>query len=237
MSQVVKNNRGFLQLLAVYPAHHRKRKQNYKSRSIICRSRRLRQIVDLRDTDKSRYFAITLFNNCFIIRTPSLFFLMNILGKRSDLPFTRKSDLKKEKSTVSFTHEQNIICSQTLLDGIAHEQTIICRQLFAGHVVGSRPMKREKNLLRMIISLILPLSLRGVTTSLTMIFYLQSRRAIECKDQLLINKAILEEATSKNKNLSTAWIDYKKAFDGVPHSWVKKCHEIYRICPTTIKFV
>ena len=67
---------------------------------------------------------------------------MNILGKRSDLPFSRKSDRKKEKSTVSFTHVQNIICSQTQLDGIAHEQTIICRQLFAGHVVGSRPMKR-----------------------------------------------------------------------------------------------
>ena len=77
---------------------------------------------------------------------------MNILGKRSDLPFSRKSDRKKEKSTVSFTHVQNIICSQTQLDGIAHEQTIIFRQLFAGHVMGSRPMKRKKNLLRMVIS-------------------------------------------------------------------------------------
>jgi len=46
---------------------------------------------------------------------------------------------------VSFTHEQNIICSQTQLDDIAHEQTIICRQLFAGHVVGFRLMKRKKN--------------------------------------------------------------------------------------------
>ena len=79
---------------------------------------------------------------------------MNILGKQSDLPFSRKSDRKKEKSTVSFTHVQNIICSQTQLDGIAHEQTIICRQLFAGHVVGSRPMKRKKNLLRMMIIII-----------------------------------------------------------------------------------
>ena len=35
---------------------------------------RLRQIIDLRDTDKSLYFAITQFNNCFIIRSPSLFF-------------------------------------------------------------------------------------------------------------------------------------------------------------------
>ena len=41
---------------------------------IICRSRRLRQIIDLRDTDKSGYFAITEFNNCFIIRSLSLFF-------------------------------------------------------------------------------------------------------------------------------------------------------------------
>ena len=79
-------------------------------------------------------------------------FLMNILGKRSDLPFSRKSD-HKEKSTVSFTHVHIITCSQTQLDGIAHEQTIICRQLFAGHVMGSWPMKRKKNLRRMIINL------------------------------------------------------------------------------------
>ena len=51
---------------------------------------------------------------------------------------------------VSFTHEQNIICSQAQLDGIAHEQTIICRQLFAGKVVCSRPVKKKKNLHRMI---------------------------------------------------------------------------------------
>ena len=53
---------------------------------------------------------------------------------------------------VSFTHEQNIIRSQTKLDDIAREQTIICRQLFAGHVVASRPMKKKKQLQRMIIT-------------------------------------------------------------------------------------
>ena len=93
-------------------------------------------------------------------------FLMNILGKRSGLPFLHKSDRKKEKSTVSFTHEQNIICSQTLLDGIAHEQTIICRQLFAGHMVGSRPMKRNTNFLRMIMHLVYP-----QTFCITTVFY------------------------------------------------------------------
>ena len=77
--------------------------------------------------------------------------LRNIFGKWNDLPLPRKSDCKKEKSVVSFTHEQNSICSQKQLNDIAHEHTIICRQLFAGHVVGSQPMKRKKHLHGMII--------------------------------------------------------------------------------------
>ena len=40
------------------------------------------------------------------------------------------------KSVVSIMHEQNIICSKTLT----------CRQLFAGHVVGSLPMKKKEKL-------------------------------------------------------------------------------------------
>ena len=69
---------------------------------------------------------------------------MSIFGKQSDPPFLRRGDRKKEKSVVSFAHEQNIICSHTHLDDIAHEQTIIWRQLFAGHVVGIRLIKKEE---------------------------------------------------------------------------------------------
>ena len=50
-------------------------------------------------------------------------------------------------SVVSFTHEQNSICSQKQLNDTAHEHTIICKQLYPGHVVGSRPIKRKKHLL------------------------------------------------------------------------------------------
>ena len=53
---------------------------------------------------------------------------------------------RRKKSVVLFIDEQNIICSQTQLHDIAHEQTVICRQLFAGHMLGFRPMKRRKNL-------------------------------------------------------------------------------------------
>ena len=68
----------------------------------------------------NKHLSVSLqFNNCFIIRSPSLFF--NYL--QSDLQFSRKSDRTKEKSVVSFTHEQNVVCSQTPLDDIAHERS------------------------------------------------------------------------------------------------------------------
>ena len=38
-----------------------------------------------------------------------------------------------------------------------------------------------------------------------------------CTDQLLINKAIMEEVKSKRRNLVCVWLDYKKEFDSVPH--------------------
>ena len=49
------------------------------------------------------------------------------------------------------------------------------------------------------------------------------------KDQLLMNKTILEDARRRHRNLSMAWIDYKKAFDSVPHSWIKRCLDLYKI--------
>ena len=107
------------------------------SRSITCRSRRLRQIIDLRDSGKSWYFVITEFNNCFHILITS----WQLREAICHFSF---------ENVVSITHEQNIICRKTRLDGTTHEQTIICRQLVAGHVVDSRPMERKKETHRMI---------------------------------------------------------------------------------------
>ena len=58
-----------------------------------------------------------------------------------------------------------------------------------------------------------------------------------CKDQLLINKVILQHANSKFRNLSTAWIAYKKAFDSVPHSWILRSLEILKISTAIICFL
>lgn len=42
------------------------------------------------------------------------------------------------------------------------------------------------------------------------------------KDQLLVDKTVVKNCRRKLTNLSMAWIDYKKTFDMVPHSWVLK---------------
>ena len=37
-------------------------------------------------------------------------------------------------------------------------------------------------------------------------------------DLLYIDRAVIKEVKSRNKNLAVAWIDYKKAYDMVHHS-------------------
>ena len=53
----------------------------------------------------------------------------------------------------------------------------------------------------------------------------------------MINNAILENCKKRKKNLSTAWVDYEKASDTVPHSWILKCLQMYKIHPVLITFI
>ena len=46
------------------------------------------------------------------------------------------------------------------------------------------------------------------------------KRSRGTKDQLLIDKAVLKEARLKKRCLAMAWIDYRKAYDMLPHSWI-----------------
>ena len=46
------------------------------------------------------------------------------------------------------------------------------------------------------------------------------------KDQLLIDKVITKDAWSKGRCLNMAWVDYKKAYDMVPHSWILETIEM-----------
>ena len=44
-----------------------------------------------------------------------------------------------------------------------------------------------------------------------------------------IDRAVLKEVKSRNKNLLMLWIDYKKAYDMVPHSWIIECLYLFGV--------
>ena len=58
-----------------------------------------------------------------------------------------------------------------------------------------------------------------------------------CMDQLLMNKTLMEEIIKGRKNALCIWLDYKKAFDSVPHSWLLKSLELAKVPPLVIKAI
>ena len=54
---------------------------------------------------------------------------------------------------------------------------------------------------------------------------------------LYIDKHILNESKTRRKNLAMAWIDYKKADDMVPQSWIINCLKMYKISHEVINFI
>ena len=73
---------------------------------------------------------------------------------------------------------------------------------------------------------------RGATDNLTYLYDQQlfpeeqkgcKKRSRGTKDQLIIDKAVLKDCRSRKTNLAMAWIDYKKAYDMVSHTWIMEC--------------
>ena len=42
-----------------------------------------------------------------------------------------------------------------------------------------------------------------------------------------VDRAVIREVKFRKKNLTMAWIDHKKAYDMVPHSWIKECLDLF----------
>ena len=49
------------------------------------------------------------------------------------------------------------------------------------------------------------------------------------KDQLLIDKEVLRDAKMKKRCLAMAWIDYRKAYDMLPHSWILESLSLIKV--------
>ncbi|CAK1588213.1 unnamed protein product [Parnassius mnemosyne] len=49
------------------------------------------------------------------------------------------------------------------------------------------------------------------------------------KEPLLINAIIGKVVKRNRRNFSAAWMDYNKAFDSVPHTWLKRILELCKV--------
>ena len=55
------------------------------------------------------------------------------------------------------------------------------------------------------------------------------KRSRGTNDLLYIDRAVIREVKSRKKNLALTWIDYKKAYDMVPHSCIKECLDLFGV--------
>ena len=53
------------------------------------------------------------------------------------------------------------------------------------------------------------------------------------KDQVLVDKAVLKDCKRRSANLAMAWIDYRKAYDMIPHSWISEYLEVFGVAENT----
>ena len=49
-----------------------------------------------------------------------------------------------------------------------------------------------------------------------------------CLDALAIDTAVLEEVKRERRDLAVAWVDFRKAYDQVPHQWINKCLKVLK---------
>ena len=56
-------------------------------------------------------------------------------------------------------------------------------------------------------------------------------------DLLYIDRAVIREVKYRKKLLVMAWIDYKKAYDVVPHLWIKECLDLFGVAENIKTFL
>ena len=57
------------------------------------------------------------------------------------------------------------------------------------------------------------------------------------KNQLLIDKMVLNDCKKRHTDLGMTWIDYKKAYNMIPYSWILKSLGLVQVSENIVEFI
>ena len=63
------------------------------------------------------------------------------------------------------------------------------------------------------------------------------KKTMGTKDHLVIDKMVMGDSKSRKKNLSMGWIDFKKAYDMVPHSWILETLKMFGVADNLVNII
>ena len=63
------------------------------------------------------------------------------------------------------------------------------------------------------------------------------RQSKGTKGLLMIDKMVKKDCKRRMTNISVAWVDYTKAYDQVPHTWILQCLKLFKIANNTSNVV
>ena len=71
---------------------------------------------------------------------------------------------------------------------------------------------------------------------------LEEQKGLRCqscgtKDHFLIDKTIFRDCMKRHSNLAIAYIDYKKAYNFAPNSWISECMKNFGIAENVRNFM
>jgi hypothetical protein len=64
-----------------------------------------------------------------------------------------------------------------------------------------------------------------------------TRSSKGCKKQLIVDSVVLQQTKQQKRNLHITYVDYQKAYDSVPHSWLIEILSVYKVNPSVINFL
>ena len=121
--------------------------------------------------------------------------------------------------------------NQQLSDWLTYRRTVLCQKdrTKCNTVINYQPISSLPSMWKLLTGIISELLYSFVEEE--KILHKEQkgckRNSRGTKNQVLVDKAVLKDCKRRSTKLAMVWIDYRKAYDMIPHSWISNCLEVF----------